>query len=237
MPLLPCSFARAGFALVGPFAAIDFTSEQAARAGSDIPWGRRLDCAALAVTRHALRRSAFCLLVDLRDLESACAGDLTSPILGTSPPRRFRIRQQVFTTPAGRVDADIVGNFIGLPSRPRCWSSALGTFPLLVDREVRRSQSGADIGAAVAANPVMMAVVGLIVAALLVIGSWPLFSAWPWWAVGSAIRIGNIYRKVSGRANRPCDINNHVAAKQRRYAAQFPARACDAGGQAAPGTA
>jgi len=88
-------------------------------------------------------------------------------------------------------------------------------FPLLVDREVGAVE-------AVAANPVIMAVWGLIVAALLVIGSLPFF-------FGLAVVVPvlghstwHLYRKVVEPDPSPREDHPRPPQK-RRYAAQFPA--------------
>src|SRR5262249_4573991 len=82
--------------------------------------------------------------------------------------------RQVFTTPAGWM-LIIVGNFVGFLFAVTVLIVSVVAFPLLVDREVGAVEAVLTSVRAVAANPVIMAVWGLIVAALLVIGSLPFF--------------------------------------------------------------
>jgi uncharacterized membrane protein len=95
-------------------------------------------------------------------------------------------------------------------------------FPLLVDREVGAVEAVLTSVRAVAANPVIMAVWGLIVAALLVIGSLPFF-------FGLAVVVPvlghstwHLYRKVVEPDLSPREDHPRPPQK-RRYAAQFPA--------------
>jgi len=97
-------------------------------------------------------------------------------LFGPSPPASYAILcYEVFTTHRGWT-LIILGNAIGLFFAMLVLSISVISFPLLLDRT--------DIGAAgavrasvgaVLANPVTMAIWGLIVTALLVAGSLPLF--------------------------------------------------------------
>ena len=82
--------------------------------------------------------------------------------------------RQVFTTPEGWM-LIIVGNFVGFLFAATVLVISVVAFPLLVDREVGAVEAVLTSARAFAANPVMMAIWGLIVAALLVIGSLPFF--------------------------------------------------------------
>src|SRR5207244_13253624 len=81
---------------------------------------------------------------------------------------------QVLTTPAGWTLA-IVGNAIGFLFAVLVRTLSVVSVPLLLDRDVGVAVAILTSVRAVLANPVTMAVWGLIVAALLVIGSLPAF--------------------------------------------------------------
>src|SRR5207244_300396 len=81
---------------------------------------------------------------------------------------------QVLTTPAGWTLA-IVGNGIGFLFAVVVLTVSVVSFPLLLDRDVGLAVAVLTSVRAVLANPITMAVWGLIVAALLLIGSLPAF--------------------------------------------------------------
>ena len=79
---------------------------------------------------------------------------------------------QVFTTPAGWA-LIIVGNGVGFLFAVLVLTLSVVSFPLLLDRDVGVATAILTSVRAVLANPVTMAIWGLIVAALLLIGSLP----------------------------------------------------------------
>jgi UPF0716 family protein affecting phage T7 exclusion len=82
--------------------------------------------------------------------------------------------RQVFNTPAGW-KLIIIGNGIGFLFALAVLAISVVSFPLLLDRDVGAVEAALTSLRAVAANPIPMAVWGLIVAGLLVIGSVPFF--------------------------------------------------------------
>ncbi len=82
--------------------------------------------------------------------------------------------RQVLTTPEGWT-LTIVGNGIGFLFAVLVLTLSVVSFPLLLDRDVGVAVAILTSVRAVLANPFTMAVWGLIVAALLVIGSLPAF--------------------------------------------------------------
>jgi hypothetical protein len=108
------------------------------------------------------------------------------------------------------------------------------SFPLLLDRNVSANEAVLTSVRAVAANPVPMAIWGLIVASLLIIGSLPFF-------VGLAVVVPvlghstwHLYRKVVEPD--PNARHEHLQPAPKtghRYAAQFPAALF--GGEEPPG--
>ena len=132
--------------------------------------------------------------------------------------------RQVFTTPAGWM-LIIVGNGIGFLFALAVLIISVVSFPLLLDRDVGAIEAVLTSVRAVAANPVPMAIWGLIVASLLIIGSLPFF-------VGLAVVVPvlghstwHLYRKVVEPD--PSARHEHLRpapkSGRRHYAAQFPA--------------
>ena len=80
----------------------------------------------------------------------------------------------MFTTSAGW-SLILWGNLIGFGFAVWALVISVVSFPMLVDRDVGAAVAITTSVRAVAANPVTMAVWGLIVAALLAIGSLPAF--------------------------------------------------------------
>src|SRR5215510_11107450 len=129
---------------------------------------------------------------------------------------------QVFTTPAGWA-LIIVGNLVGFLFAVLVLAISVVSFPLLLDRDVGAVEAVLTSTRVVVANPVMMAVWGLIVAALLLIGSLPLF-------FGLAVVVPvlghstwHLYRKVVEPDPSPRQDLPRPPPIRRRYAAQFPA--------------
>jgi uncharacterized membrane protein len=128
---------------------------------------------------------------------------------------------QVFTTPAGRM-LIIVGNLVGFLFALTVLTISVVSFPLLLDRDVGAVEAVLTSVRVVAANPVMMAIWGVIVAGLLVIGSLPFF-------FGLAVVVPvlghstwHLYRKVVEPDPNPHQVLPRPP-RSRRYAAQFPA--------------
>ena len=137
------------------------------------------------------------------------------------PLSLFSFAQTVVTSPEGR-NLILVGNAVGFLFAVLAFALSVVSFPLLLDRHVGAGVAIATSIKAVLANPVTMALWGLIVAALLLAGSLPLF-------LGLAVVMPvlghatwHLYRKliVPDDSPRP-EIK--VQPKGVRYAAEFPA--------------
>ena len=128
---------------------------------------------------------------------------------------------EVLTTRAGWM-LIIAGNGVGLLFAILVLTISAVSFPLLLDRDVGAAVALLTSIRAVSRNPLTMALWGLIVAALLVIGSIPFF-------IGLTVIVPilghatwHLYRRVVEPQGAPPPTLPEQQ-KERRYAADFPA--------------
>ncbi len=178
--LLPLAFPlAAGISLMGPPVASGFYELSRRRErGEDPSW---IDTLSIFKTPPFAGIAALTGAVGLLfGLWVLCAWAIYAATLGSAtggsapPASAAEFMTRLFTTPAGWT-LIVVGNLTGLVFAVLALAVSVISFPMLVDLRAGPFTAAETSLRAVAANPKTFAAWGLIVAALLVIGSIPLF--------------------------------------------------------------